>query len=52
MVELQPTVSISKELLGATYAATPTGINELLQDLTCLQCRAVLLEWLTVNKIS
>jgi hypothetical protein len=51
-VELQPTASISNELLGATYAATPTGINELLQDLTCLQCRAVLLEWLTVNKIS
>ena len=49
VVELQPTASISKELLGATYATTSTGISELLRDLTCLQCRAVLLEWLTVS---
>ncbi|MGK7900649.1 MAG: NUDIX hydrolase [Hormoscilla sp.] len=49
VVELQPTASISNELLGATYATTSTGIRELLQNLTCLQCRAVLLEWLTVQ---
>ena len=52
VVELHPTASVSNELLGATYAATPTGISELLRDLTCLQCRTVLLEWLTINKSS
>ncbi|HEY9646447.1 MAG TPA: hypothetical protein V6C88_08770 [Chroococcidiopsis sp.] len=28
-----------------SYPTTATGIQQLLQDLTCLQCRAVLLEW-------
>ena len=45
VAELFPTVSISPERLGATYAATRAGIRSLLKDLTCLQCRAVLLEW-------
>ncbi len=27
------------------YATTPTGIHDLLAVLTCLQCRALLLEW-------
>ena len=45
VAELFPTVSISSERLGATYAATTAGIRSLLKDLTCLQCRAVLLEW-------
>ena len=47
VVKLHPTASVSNELLGASYATTPRGINELVKDLTCLQCRAVLLEWLT-----
>jgi len=28
-----------------TYPATPSGVQDLLQRLICLQCRAVLLEW-------
>ncbi len=28
-----------------TYGMTPEGVQMLLQELTCLQCRAVLLEW-------
>ncbi len=28
-----------------TYPATATGVCQLLNELTCLQCRAVLLEW-------
>ncbi len=52
VVELQATASVSNELLGVTYTTTPTGISELLTNLTCLQCRAVLLEWLTVNQSS
>lgn len=33
-------------LHSLSYALKPQGIEELLDDLTCLQCRAVLLEWL------
>jgi hypothetical protein len=33
------------ELPLISYAATPAGIQPLLRQLTCLQCRAVLLEW-------
>lgn len=29
----------------AQYPATLSGINDLLQQLTCLQCRAILLQW-------
>lgn len=51
-VELHSMAEVSRELLGATYATTPAGIRELLQDLSCLQCRAVLLEWLVANDLS
>lgn len=27
------------------YPATPLGVQDLLQNLTCLQCRSILLEW-------
>ena len=45
VAELSPTALISRDRLGATYPTTATGIKHLLQDLTCLQCRTVLLEW-------
>lgn len=47
VAEIDPTVSISNELLGEMYPTTKLGIRNLLQDLTCLQCRCVLLEWQT-----
>ncbi|MGB3513898.1 MAG: NUDIX hydrolase [Microcoleaceae cyanobacterium] len=47
VVEIDPTLSISNKLLGATYPTTKSGISNLLQDLICLQCRSVLLEWQT-----
>jgi len=28
-----------------TYPANSIGVSDLLKSLTCLQCRAVLLEW-------
>ena len=46
VAEIDSTMSINPDQLGATYSKTATGINLILQDLTCLQCRAVLLEWL------
>ncbi len=39
------TVVNPEKLTSITYLNTASGINNLLQDLTCLQCRAVLLEW-------
>lgn len=35
--------------LGISYPANSEGIHQLLQALTCLQCRAVLLEWWVQN---
>lgn len=32
-------------LAAIAYLANSTGVHQLLQQLTCLQCRAVLLEW-------
>ncbi len=42
---LLPTVQVSQEFIGATYPITKEGIQALLNLLTCLQCRAVLMEW-------
>ncbi len=39
------TIVNPEKLTSITYLNTASGINNLLQDLTCLQCRAVLLEW-------
>lgn len=39
------TVINADKLTTTTYTNTVSGINNLLQHLTCLQCRAVLLEW-------
>lgn len=39
------TVVNPEKLTSITYTNTVNGINNLLRDLTCLQCRAVLLEW-------
>ncbi|MDJ0554860.1 MAG: NUDIX hydrolase [Microcoleaceae cyanobacterium MO_207.B10] len=45
VAEIDSNVLISDQLLGAVYPTTELGISNLLQDLTCLQCRSVLLEW-------
>ncbi|MEG3978322.1 NUDIX hydrolase [Microcoleus sp. herbarium8] len=45
VAELHPTATVNPELLGAVYPVTPDGIRDLLKKLTCLQCRALLLEW-------
>ena len=36
---------VNAELLGATYPINQQGISGLLNDLTCLQCRSLLLEF-------
>jgi hypothetical protein len=45
VAELHPTATVNPELIGAVYPVTPDGIRDLLKKLTCLQCRALLLEW-------
>jgi hypothetical protein len=45
VVELQPTVQIPSNFVGAMYKINHDGIASLLNKLSCLQCRAVLLEW-------
>lgn len=35
--------------IATTYPANAAGAHQLLQDLNCLQCRAVLLEWAMLN---
>ncbi|MGV2826890.1 NUDIX hydrolase [Myxosarcina sp. GI1(2024)] len=39
------TIVNPKKLASTSYFNTASGIENLLQDLTCLQCRAVLLDW-------
>ncbi|ACK71861.1 NUDIX hydrolase [Gloeothece citriformis PCC 7424] len=39
-------IAISADYLGAKYPITPEGIKQLLESLTCLQCRSLLLEWI------
>ena len=51
VVELQPTVEIPSNFVGAMYPINDDGIALLLNSLTCLQCRAVLLEWWKKIKI-
>ncbi|OLP17383.1 NUDIX hydrolase [Leptolyngbya sp. 'hensonii'] len=45
VAEIHPDVRLSPESIGTTVLITEGGIQDLLQHLTCLQCRAVLLEW-------
>jgi hypothetical protein len=35
--------------IATTYPVSAVGVHQLLQDLNCLQCRAVLLEWAMLN---
>lgn len=39
------TTKFLSEFIAVTHPVTSDGVEELLQKLTCLQCRTVLLEW-------
>ncbi|MEA5554587.1 NUDIX hydrolase [Anabaena cylindrica UHCC 0172] len=45
IAEIQPNLEIDKEYIGAVYPINNSGINNLLNNLHCLQCRAVLMQW-------
>lgn len=46
VAELAHDLAVESEYLDSSYPLTPEGIDSLLGELTCLQCRALLLEWL------
>ncbi|SKB13402.1 conserved hypothetical protein [Planktothrix sp. PCC 11201] len=45
VAELLPNILVDQNYLGATYPTNILGIEDLLQDLVCFQCRGILLEW-------
>ncbi|GAB4546478.1 MAG: NUDIX hydrolase [Pleurocapsa sp.] len=46
VAEINPEIVVQTHRLSSTnYLTNSKGINQLINDLTCLQCRAVLLEW-------
>ena len=51
VAEIDQNLALNPQQLGATYPKTPTGVRLLLQDLACLQCRSVLLEWLQSSPV-
>ena len=46
VAHIEPNAKLDPELVAVTYPSTLDGIQNLLKAITCLQCRAVLLEWL------
>jgi hypothetical protein len=50
VAHIEPKVKLSPELVTVTYPATSDGVKNLLKEITCLQCRAVLLEWVLLNR--
>lgn len=49
VAEIDPGARLRPELEAIAYPKTVEGIGRLFQQLTCLQCRAVLLEWQQKN---
>jgi len=47
---IEPNAKLDPELIAFTYPLTSDGVQKLLEEITCLQCRAVLLEWILLNQ--
>lgn len=45
VAQLQADIPLLPDFVAGTYAISSDGVHQLLQDITCLQCRAVLMEW-------
>ncbi|MEY3305701.1 MAG: hypothetical protein RLZZ139_4074 [Cyanobacteriota bacterium] len=50
VAHLEPKAELSPELVAVTYPLTSDGVQKLLEEITCLQCRAMLLEWILLNQ--
>jgi hypothetical protein len=46
VAEIKPNIQLNSNLVGASYSLNAEGLNNLLKELTCVQCRGLLLEWL------
>lgn len=47
--KIEPDTPLVPEKFGAAYPLTKSGIQSLLDRLTCLQCRSLLMEWWMTN---
>jgi len=45
VAHIQGSSDLLSNTVAETYPVSSVGVHQLLQDLNCLQCRAVLLEW-------
>lgn len=45
VAQIQGGITLKSDFVANTYLASSDGIHQLLQEMNCLQCRAVLLEW-------
>lgn len=45
VAHLSPDVPVAESQIGSTHAVSPQGVQDLLAELLCLQCRALLLDW-------
>jgi hypothetical protein len=45
VIEIASKFTIDFQLISGVYPSNRTGVNQLLQDISCLQCRSVILEW-------
>ncbi len=46
VAEIKPNITIKNNYIGSFYFLNQEGINKVLKDLTCLQCRGLFLEFL------
>lgn len=46
LAEIKPRITINSNFIGSLYSLNQEGIDNLLKDLTCLQCRGLFLEFL------
>jgi hypothetical protein len=45
VAQISASPTVLPESVASIYSANSAGVHQLLQKMTCLQCRAVLLEW-------
>jgi hypothetical protein len=49
VAHIRDTSDLLPDSVAVTYPANSAGVEHLLQELNCLQCRAVLLEWVRLD---
>lgn len=50
VAHIELNAKLDPELVAVTYPSTSDGIQELFEAISCLQCRAVLMEWVLLNR--